>query len=62
MPTKKISRAQWDQITKRVKQVNFEFDPSWKCLIDGKPFRQCDDHFEEDQDEIIAEVKRRVAA
>ena len=60
MGTKKISRAQWAQIESRVRQVNFEFDPAWKCLIDGLPFKRCDEHFEEDQDDIIAQVKVRV--
>lgn len=62
MSTKKISRAQWAQIESRVRQVNFVFDPKWKCLIDGKPFSRCDDHYEEDQADIIAEVQRRVPA
>jgi hypothetical protein len=58
--TKKISRAQWAQIESRVKQVGFVFDPKWKCLIDGLPYKRCDEHIEEDQDEIIAQVKERV--
>lgn len=60
MGTKNISRAQWAQIEKRVRQVDFEFDPSWKCLIDGLPFSRCDEHFEEDQDAIIAQVQGRI--
>ena len=62
MGTKKISRAQWAQIEKRVRQVGFEFDPKWKCLIDGLDFRRCDEHFPEDQEAIIAQVKERVGA
>lgn len=60
MSTKKISRAQWAQIEKRVKQVQFTFDPKWKCLIDGLDFKRCDEHFPEDQDEIISKVKERL--
>lgn len=57
--TQKISRAQWEQIRKRVVQVGFVFDPSWKCLIDGLAWNKCYDHGEEDQVGIIAQVKER---
>jgi hypothetical protein len=60
LSTKKISRAQWSQIESRVKQVGFVFDPSWKCLIDGLAWKRCDEHFEDEQDEIIAQVKERL--
>ncbi len=60
--TKKISRAQWSQIESRVRQVDFTFDPKWKCLIDGKPYKLCMEHIEEDQDDIIAAVKERIGA
>lgn len=60
--TNKISRAQWDQITKRVKMTEFTFDPKWKCLIDGLSWRRCYDHSEDDQYEIIAQVKKRISA
>ena len=60
MSTKKISRSQWAQIEKRVRQVKFQFDPTWKCLIDGLEFARCMEHFEEDQDAIIAQVKERI--
>lgn len=36
---KKISRAQWEQIIKRVHRANYKFDPDWKCLIDGNKFK-----------------------
>lgn len=61
MATKNISRAQWAQITKRVRQVDFTFDPKWKCLVDGISYDRCPEHVEEDQFEIIAEVKKRLA-
>lgn len=57
--TNKISRAQWDQIQKRARQVNFVFDPAWKCIIDGLSFRKCPDHDEDDNERIVAEAKTR---
>lgn len=57
--SKKISRSQWDQIHKRVKLADFQFDPDWKCLIDGKRYRECLDHDEIDQAEAIQGVKDR---
>lgn len=57
--TRKISRAQWDQIRSRVEQVGYKFDPKWKCLIDGLAWRRCDEHTEDDQTAIIAEVRAR---
>lgn len=54
------SRAQWAQIESRVRRVDFTFDPSWKCLIDGKDWsRQGCEHTADDQDAIIAEVVAR---
>lgn len=61
MGTKNISRAQWAQIEKRVRQVDFTFDPSWKCLIDGKDWsRSSCEHNADDQDAIIAQVQERL--
>lgn len=61
MSTKHISRAQWDQIEKRVKQSEFAFDPNWKCLIDGTPWaRSRCDHVVDDQHAIIEQVKDRL--
>jgi len=57
--TQKISRAQWEQIRKRVQMVKFVFDPSWKCLIDGKAWLQCRDHTEDDMERIIEQIKER---
>ncbi len=57
--TQKISRAQWEQIRKRATQVSFVFDPGWKCLIDGLAWSRCADHTEEDQDDIIAAVRKK---
>lgn len=57
--TQHISRAQWEQIRKRVLQVQFVFDPAWKCLIDGQPWNKCRDHDENDMDEIIKAAKER---
>lgn len=55
-----ISRAEWAQIEKRVRQVDFTFDPSWKCLIDGKAWsRNSCEHTADDQDEIIRAVSER---
>lgn len=54
------SRAQWAQIRSRVEQVDFVFDPSWKCLIDGKNWRRAEcGHTTADQDAIIEEVQTR---
>lgn len=59
--TGNISRAQWAQIEKRVRQVDFTFDPSWKCLIDGKPWkRSACAHNADDQDDIIQQVAIRL--
>jgi hypothetical protein len=44
---------------KRARQVNFVFDPGWKCIIDGLPFRKCYEHSEEENEEILAEAKIR---
>jgi len=60
--TDHISRAEWAQIESRVRKAQFAFDPAWKCLIDGKAYRQCDAHDEIDQDEIIAKVRERLNA
>lgn len=57
--TEKISRAQWQQIAKRVHSTSYTFDPSWKCLIDGQRYSQCMEHGEEEQRAIIAEVIKR---
>lgn len=61
MTTQHISRAQWAQIEKRVRQVEFTFDPSWRCLIDGKPWSRfgCE-HNADDQDAIISQVASRL--
>lgn len=56
--TNKISRSQWDQISKRVHSASYQFDPKWKCLIDGKKYTLCE-HSEDDQHAIIAEVIKR---
>lgn len=57
-----ISRAQWAQIESRVRKVEFTFDPSWKCLIDGKDWsRSSCEHDSDDQDEIIEAVRKRVS-
>jgi hypothetical protein len=62
MSTHHISRAQWAQIEKRVKQAKHAFDPKWKCLIDGTPWpRAACAHTEADQHDIIAKVKERAA-
>lgn len=56
-----ISRAQWAQIEKRVRQVDFVFDPDWKCLIDGKDWsRYGCEHTADDQDAIIEQVSARL--
>ena len=56
-----ISRAQWAQIESRVRKVDFTFDPSWKCLIDGKDWsRSSCEHDADDQDEIIDAVRARL--
>lgn len=55
----KISRAQWWQIRKRVQQGSFAFDPKWKCLIDGLSWNKCAEHNEDDQEDIIEQVKVR---
>lgn len=57
--TQKISRAQWEQIRRRVQQVSFVFDPKWKCLIDGIAWSKCIEHNEDDQASIIEQVKVR---
>lgn len=57
--TEKISRAQWQQIAKRVKQANGVFDPKWKCLIDGQRYDLCLDHGPEDNHEIIRQVREK---
>jgi hypothetical protein len=55
------SRAQWAQIESRVRQVEFTFDPTWKCLIDGKPWkRNACAHTADDQDGIIEAVTARL--
>jgi hypothetical protein len=60
--TDHISRAQWAQIEARVRKVDFAFDPAWKCLIDGKPWkRNACDHTADDQDDIIQRVSERVS-
>lgn len=61
MTTQHISRAQWAQIESRVRRVQFEFNPKWKCLIDGKAWAQCREHNLTDQHEIIEKVKTRGA-
>ena len=60
MTTQHISRAQWSQIAKRVRLADGKFDPKWKCLIDGKRYRDCMDHNEQDQHDIIEAVQSRV--
>lgn len=63
MTTQHLSRAQWAQIEKRVKQANFAFDPKWKCLIDGAPWSRTKcDHIVSDQHDIIEQVKVRLSA
>lgn len=57
--TQKISRSQWAQIRSRVEQVQFSFDPKWKCLIDGLAWKRCEQHTLDDQDAIIKEVRAR---
>ena len=59
--TNKISRSQWDQITKRVHLAKYIFDPKWKCLIDGQKYTHCP-HSEDEQHDIIAQVKARETA
>lgn len=58
--TRKISRSQWDQIEKRVRQVDFQFDPDWKCLLDGIAWNRCYEHTEDDQEFVISEVRKRI--
>ncbi len=61
MSTQHISRAQWAQIEKRVRKVDFTFDPSWKCLIDGKDWgRSSCEHDSQDQEDIIMAVNVRL--
>ena len=56
-----ISRSQWAQIEKRVRQVEFTFDPGWKCLIDGTDWaRSSCAHNADDQDDIIEQVQKRL--
>ena len=57
--TNKISRSQWNQIVKRGRQVNFKFDPRWKCIIDGLAFNRCIEHSVEDNELVLAEAKTR---
>jgi hypothetical protein len=46
-----------------VRKVDFTFDPSWKCLIDGKDWsRSACDHSADDQDDIISRVRSRIDA
>ncbi len=59
--THHISRAQWAQIESRVRRVQFEFNPKWKCLIDGKAWKQCTEHCVEDQEAIIAATRERIS-
>lgn len=56
--TKKISRAQWEQITKRVRMAEYKLDQKWKCLLCGFKFRTCD-HTVAENEELIALVKQR---
>ena len=60
MTTQHISRAQWAQIEARVRKAGFEFDPKWKCLIDGLAYDKCLEHDEADQTAIIESVKTRL--
>jgi hypothetical protein len=58
--TKKISRAQWEQIRRRVLLLaDFTFDPKWKCLIDGLPWNKCREHDEDDMADIIKQVREK---
>lgn len=60
LTTQHISRSQWAQIEARVRRVGFEFDPGWKCLIDGLGYGKCLEHDEADQADIIQQVRARL--
>lgn len=47
------SRTHLAQIAKRSRLVAHTFDPSWRCLICGKPFKRCYEHSEEQNVQAI---------
>lgn len=58
---KKISRAQWEQISKRVRQAGYKFDDGWKCLLCGLRFKNSPcEHSVSENEEIIEKVRQRI--